>query len=541
MCERAARKTRGLKPPISKRRWYAGLKARSTRAFQACSTRSLAFLSAGLLLLLLGCGRKPDPGTLVMIIESSPTNLDPRVGVDAQSERIGELLFDALVRRDDHFNVKPALADSWEIPDPRTYIFHLHHGVHFHNGQPLTARDVKWTFDSLLTGKIRSSKASTYKWVDHIDAPDDHTVVFHLKETFASLLWNLSDGAIGIVPYGSGEEFTRAPIGSGPFRFVSAQQDKEVLIERNPDYWGTPAKLDRVLFKVIPDPTTRALELRKQSADVAINALTADTVLTLRKDPDLTVMEAPGTIYSYLALNLRDPILKDVRVRRAIAYAIDVQPIIHYIWRDEARPAYSVLPPQHWAYDADVAKYPHDPARARELLDAAGYKPIDGVRFHVTMKTSTEESTRLLAAVLQQQLRDVGIALDIRTFEFATFYADISKGAYQIHSLRWIGGNQDPDIFEAIFDSSSFPPKRSNRTFYSNPRVDALIHEGRTTLDQEKRKAIYFEIQQILAEDLPYINLWNFDNVLVHTNRVHGIELNPAGNYDFLRTAELAH
>jgi peptide/nickel transport system substrate-binding protein len=252
-------------------------------------------------------------------------------------------------------------------------------------------------------------------------------------------------------------------------------------------------------------------------------------------------MQAPGTIYSYLALNLRDPILKDVRVRRAIAYAINVQPIIHYIWRDQAQPAYSVLPLEHWAYDENVVKYPHDPERARQLLDEAGYRPVNGIRFHVTIKTSTEESPRLLAAVLQQQLRDVGIALYIRTFEFATFYADISKGAYQMHSLRWIGGNQDPDIFEAIFDSSSFPPKRYNRTFYSNPRVDALIREGRTTLDQQKRKAIYFEVQQILAEDLPYINLWNFDNVLVHTNRVHDIELSPAGNYEFLRTAELAH
>ena len=252
-------------------------------------------------------------------------------------------------------------------------------------------------------------------------------------------------------------------------------------------------------------------------------------------------MESPGTIYAYLAMNLRDPILKDVRVRHAIAYAINVQPIIHYLLRDQAQPAYSVLPPQHWAYDGEVEKYPHDPARARQILDDAGYRPVNGIRFHITMKTSTEESTRLLAAVLQQQLREVGIALDIRSFEFATFFADITKGAYQFHSLRWIGGNLDPDIFEHIFGSNSFAPKRANRTFYSNPRVDELIAEGRSTIDQQKRKAIYDEIQQILAEDLPYINLWYLDNVLVHTNRVHGIEISPSGNYDFLRTAELTH
>jgi peptide/nickel transport system substrate-binding protein len=494
-----------------------------------------------LILSLTGCARKPDPNTLVMVIESSPTNLDPRVGVDAQSERIDTLLFDSLVHRDDHFNLQPWLADSWEIPNAQTYIFRLHHGVRFHNGQPLTARDVKWTFDSLLSGKIRSAKTSTYAPVDRIDAPDDYTVVFHLKEPFAPMLWNLSDGAIGIVPYGSGDDFNRKPIGSGPFRFVRAQMDKEVVIERNPEYWAMPAKLERVEFKVIPDATTRALELRKRSADIALNSLVADTVVALERDRELTVTKSDGTIYAYLAMNLRDPILQDVRVRHAIAYAINVEPIIHYLLRDQARPAYSILPPQHWAYDGDVAKYPHDPARARQILDDAGYRATNGIRFHLTMKTSTDESTRLLAAVLQQQLREAGIALDIRTFEFATFFADVTRGTYQIHSLRWVGGsNLDPDIFEHVFDSDSFAPKRANRTFYSNPRVDELIREARGTVDQQKRKTIYDEVQRILAEDLPYINLWYLDNVLVHTNRVRGIELSPSGNYDFLRTAELA-
>ena len=436
-------------------------------------------------------------------------------------------------------NLKPWLAERWEIPDPQTYVFHLRQGVKFHDGQPLTSRDVKWTLDSLLTGKIRSSKAAAYSKVASVDAPDAATLVIRLKEPQASLLWNLSDGAIGIVPYGSGESFNQHPIGSGPFRFVSAAQEKNVVIERNPDYWADKAKLERVEFKVIPDATTRALELRKHSADVAINSLTADTVLALRKDPGLEVMQAPGTIYAYMALNLRDPVLKDVRVRQAMAQAINVQPIIEYLFRGEAQPAYSILPPEHWAYDGDVKRYPYDPAKARQMLDEAGYDAKDGVRFRITMKSSTDETTRLMAAVLQQQLREVGIALDIRTFEFATFFSDITKGAYQMYSMRWIGGNQDPDIFEYVFDSASFPPKRANRTFYSNPRVDELIREGRTTLDQEKRKAIYAEVQQIVAVDLPYINLWYLDNVLVHTRRVRGIEMNPAGNYDFLRTAEI--
>ena len=166
--------------------------------------RSLRFfVLIALLVPLFACSKPRDLDTLVMIIESSPANLDPRVGLDAQSERIDELLFDALVHRDEHFDLHPWLAERWETPNPVTYVFHLRHGVQFHDGRPLTARDVKWTFDSMLQGKIRTAKAATYRYVDAVEARDDFTIVFHLKQAFATLLWNLSDAAIGIVPYGA--------------------------------------------------------------------------------------------------------------------------------------------------------------------------------------------------------------------------------------------------------------------------------------------------------------------------------------------------
>ncbi len=491
------------------------------------------------ILCLLSCSAGPDPDTLVMLIESSPTNLDPRVGVDAQSERIGSLIFDDLLTRGDDLGVAPGLAERWEIPDPLTYVFHLHHGVKFHDGRPLTARDVKWTFDSLLTGNIISTKKATFRFVDHIETPDDFTVIFRMKEPDAALLWNVSDGAIGIVPYGSGNEVTAHPVGSGPFRFVSGETDREVIIERNEDYWGEKAKLARVRFAVVPDATTEALELRKQSGDLSINFLTSDTVATLQREPYLAVEHGPGTEIQYLGFNLRDPILKDVRVRQAIAFALDFRPMIEYLWHGWAQPAHSVLPPQSWAYNGNVPWYQHDPARARELLDAAGYPEINGVRFRLTMKTSTVESTRLMVAVIQQQLREVGIALDIRSFETATFLADVSRGAFQMYGLRWVGGNQDPDIFY-IFHSSRFPPNGSNRGRYSNPQVDALIDHARREVDPAVRKPLYAEVQRIVAQELPYIDMWYLDNVLVHNKRVRNLKLNSAGNYDFLRTAELA-
>ena len=487
----------------------------------------------------LSCSHKPDPNTLVMLIESSPTNLDPRIGVDAQSERIDNLIFDDLLSRGENLDVAPGLAERWEIPDPLTYIFHLHHGVKFHDGRALTSRDVKWTFDS-LEGKVRTTKTAVYRFVDHIDAPDDYTVIFHMKEPTATLLWNLSDGAIGVVPYGSGAETTTHPIGSGPFKFVSAETDKEVILERNDNYWGEKPKLSSVRFAVVPDATTRALELRKGSGDATINALTPDTVLTLQRDPSLAVERAPGTVLAYMGFNLRDPILRDVRVRQAIAYSFDRTPMIEYLWRGEAQPARSILPPQSWAYNGNVPAYDHDPEKARQLLDSAGYPAVNGIRFHLTMKTSTDENTRLMVAVMQQQLREVGIALDIRTFEFATFFADVTHGAFQLYSLRWIGGNEDPDIFEYAFHSAKFPPNGANRGYYSNPKVDTLIDQARREVDQNKRKKTYAELQMILADELPYIDLWYLDNVLVHNKRVRNLQLNPAGNYDFLRTAELA-
>ena len=496
-------------------------------------------LLAAFLAVQLGCSRPPGADTLVMIIESSPANLDPRVGLDAQSERIDELLFDALVHRDQHFNLHPWLARSWETPNPLTYVFHLRTAVRFHDGRPLTARDVKWTFDSMLQGKVRTAKAATYRSVESIETPDDATVVFRLRQPFAALLWNLSDAAIGIVPYGTLNELASRPVGSGPFRFVSADQDKDVVIERNPDYWGDKPKLPRVRFAVVPDTTTRVLELRKGSADVAINALTSDMIVALRQDKNLQVITAPGTIYAYLALNLRDPVLRDVRVRQALACAINRAPMIHYLWRDLARPAASVLPPQSWAYDPGVPTYDYDPARSRQLLDAAGYPTRNGVRFRLTMRISTDESARLMAAVLQQQLRQVGIALDIRTFEFATFFSDVTRGAFQIYPLRWIAGNEDPDIFEYVFSSTRTPPQGANRSYYSNPEVDGLIESARGESDQQKRKVLYSQIQRALARDLPYINLWYLDNVLVHSSRVAQLRLNPSGNYDFLRFAEL--
>jgi peptide/nickel transport system substrate-binding protein len=491
------------------------------------------------ILSLTGCGAThPSPQTVTMLIESSPTSLDPRIGVDAQSEHISSLIFDSLVHKNAHFNLDPWLATSWETPDPLTYRFHLRTDVHFHNGKPLTATDVKYTLDSMRNGTVITAKAGALARIDHVDAPDAATVVIHLKQPDAALLWNLSDGAIGIVPAGSGGDFAFHPIGSGPFRFVSQLQDDEVIIERNDHSWQPRPAIARIRFAVVPDAITRALELEKGSADVCINCLTADMVSALIKRPNLQVESGPGTNLNYISFNTQDSLLRDIRVRQAIAYAMNRPLIISSLWRGRAQLAESLLPPEHWAWTGDVQQYPYDPAKANTLLDAGGWKRgNDGVRFHLTMKTSTDETSRLLAMILQQQLRDIGIALEVRSFEFATFYADISKGAFQMYTLRWLGGNEDPDIFGYAFDSHRTPPRGANRGRYVNAALDELIKEGATSSDQALRRTDYVKVQQILAAELPSINLWYLDAVLVHTRRLQNIHISSSGNFDFLRTA----
>ena len=309
-------------------------------------SRHLWFALGLMLLTSAGCAPHRDPNTLVMVIEQSPSNLDPRIGTDSQSERIAGLIFDSLVRKDDHFNLQPWVAEKWEMRDPQTYIFTLRQGIHFHDGRALTSRDVKWTLDSLTNGSVVSLRAAAYRHVTKVEAPDDATLIIRLSEPDATLLWNLSDGAFGIVPYGSGKELARNPIGSGPFKFVQLDPDNQVLLDRNDNYWATPPKIAHVRFNIVPDATTRALELRKGSADVAAtNSISADLVNTLRRDPKLEVLRQPGTSLLYLAFNLRDPILKDVRVRQALAYAIDRQPVLTALFGGYGRLADSVLPP----------------------------------------------------------------------------------------------------------------------------------------------------------------------------------------------------
>ncbi|HVB33380.1 MAG TPA: ABC transporter substrate-binding protein [Patescibacteria group bacterium] len=509
-----------------------------------CALALAAALATG----LAGCAIRaagPSPGTVVFLIESTPVNLDPRIGTDAQSQYLDSLIFSSLVGLDAHMDIVPDLATSWETPDPLTYIFHLRRGVHFQNGQSLTSADVKYTFDSILSGAVKTPKLGSYSIIRQVDTPDPWTVVFHLRKPYASFLWDLARPAIGIVPRPAAP--ARAvnpaehPIGTGPFRFVRLVPDEEVVLERNADYFGQPPKIDRVIFRIVPDETTRALELRKGSADIALNSLTPDTVNALAHTRTVRVSEQPGTNLAYIGYNCTDAILRHARVRQALAYATNRPEIIRYLLRGQARIAYSLLPPGNWAYDPSIPHYDFDPARANRVLDEAGFpRGPGGIRFHLTLKTTTEETSRQFGAVLQQQWRQVGVALDLRSLEFGTFYADITRGSFELYLLRWIGANNDPDFLYYVFDSRQIPPAGANRGRYDNPELDRLLDQARIEPGRQEQKKLYAEAQEIIARDQPYLTLWYLDNVAVHSDRVEDIQMGPAGGFDFLTSIFLS-
>lgn len=502
--------------------------------------KALALLT---LAVIPGCQQpRNDSQTVVVAIENSPNSLDPRVGTDAMAERIGGLLFDALVKKDEHFQMQPWLATNWSQPDPQTWIFHLRDGVRFEDGRALTAEDVAWTINSLIDGSLLTSKAGAFSHVARVEATDRLTVTIRMKSADASLLFNLSDGLFGVVPKGAGKDFAFAPVGSGPFRFVSAEQDKEVVVERNPTYWGPEPKIERVRFAVVPDAVTVALELEKSSVDIASNELTLDLVHALESRPGLKVETAPGSPVMYLNFNVTKGPLADERVRQAVACAMDRQAIIDAVWRGKARLADTLLPAGHWAsaQSGQLEHWPHDVGRAKALLEAAGYKQDQhGIRLRLEMKTSTDETTRLLAEILQSQLAEAGIALTLRSSEFGTFYSDVTAGRFEMYALRWIGSNEDPDIFRYAYGSDRFPPKGGNRGHYSNPQVNALLTAAAATTDEPTRRADYIQVEQILARQLPGIPLWYPNNEVIHTTRMINVVPRVDGSFGFLRDASV--
>ena len=494
---------------------------------------------AALALLAAACTARPaaPPGYLTVALVNSPNSLDPRVGTDDVSTRLHYLIFSRLLTIDDRLRVTGGLATHWDMPDDRTYLVHLRRGVRFHDGRELTSADVVYTFESFLDPDFVSGWKGGYRLLKAVGAAGRYTVRFSLSEPFGSFPAQL---VMPVVPAGSGDTLATRPVGTGPYRFVSAAVDDHVTLEAFADHVDGPPANAGLIFRVIPDDIMRALELRKGTVDLIVNDLAPDLVHQLDGDDRVAVSESPGTDYQYIGLNLRDPLLRDRRVRHALGYAIDREALVTHLRRGWAAPAAGVLPPLSWAYEPDVFTFAHDPARARRLLDEAGYPDPDGdgpaARFWLSLKVSSREDSRLQAAVIQEDLRKIGVALDLRTYEFATLYADILQGNFQLYTLQWIGSAvADPDILRRVFHSSQVPPSGFNRGHYRNQAVDRVLDRATTSTDDDERARLYREAQRLIALDAPYISLWYKTNLAVYRAGLRHVQIGPTADSIFLR------
>ena len=496
--------------------------------------RGLRTLGIAILVLGVGACAKSESrssGVVSAAIDTNPVSLDPRVATDALSLHVIGLLFNGLVRVDEHFQIIPDLAERWGQPDEQTYIFHLRRGVRFHHGRELTAEDVRYTFESLKT--VGSAHAAILEELQKIQVLDRYRVAFHLKRSFGPILYHLT---MGIVPAdrARGEGFGQEPVGTGPFQFNRWEQDDRVEVKAFADYFDGKPRIERLSLRVIPDATIRFFELKKGTIDLLLGSLPPEVMPLVEALPGIQVARVPSSNYTYLGFNLRDPILSDVRVRRAIAHAIDREGLIVHLLRGQAIPATGLLSPQHWAYEPHVKIFPYDPEKARRLLDNAGYPAQGGMRFRLTFKATTSELSRAIAEAIQYQLSQVGIRVEIRSYEWGTFYADIKSGNFQLYVLTWVGIT-DPDYYHYIFHSASVPPQGANRGHYHDAEVDRLLVAGRETADWSKRKAAYRRIQQILAQDLPYFSLWHEIRWAAYKGWIVGFSLMPGGDFTPLK------
>ena len=497
--------------------------------------RSLLVVALTGVLAACGAARHAPDGYLVVALANSPTNLDPGIGTDEASQKLHQLLYRSLMKTDEQLRVVPDLATRFETPDSQNYTAEIPAGVRFHDGREMTAEDVAFTFRRFLDKGFTSPRRGAYAALASVDVTGRYTVVFRLKAPSASFPINL---IMGIVPVGTGPSAVRQPIGSGPYRLERFALDDHVSLAAFPDaYGGAPANRG-LIFKVVPDDTMRGLELRNRSVDLVVNDLSPDIVHDLRSVPGLKVVTAPGTDYAYLGFNLRDPVLADRRVRWAIAQAINTADIVTHLRRGLARTATGIVPSMSWAAASDVRAYATDREAARRLLDEAGYPDPDGEgprpRLRITLKTSTAEAYRLQAAVIQSQLAEVGIALELRSYDFTTLMADVNKGNVQLYTLQFVGVT-DPDMLRRVFHSTQMPPNGFNRVGYKSTEVDALIDRATLALDERERRELYGRVQQLVADDAPYLSLWARTNVAVAQADLEGIALTPTAEFTFLR------
>jgi peptide/nickel transport system substrate-binding protein len=483
-------------------------------------------------------------GTLTIVRPTDPVSLDPNLETTAPGAWVYFNMLEGLLTLDETMQIKPVLATSYEVLSPTKVRFKLRPGVKFHDGTPFNAAAVKFTFDRALRGNPPARWASLAGSLAGAEVVDDLTVDVVTREPYGPILRTLAMYCMGIVSpaavHKMGADFSRAPVGTGPFKFVEWKTNTHVIIERHPDYWGDPALVDRVVFRVVPEEGARMIALQTGDADMVLFPSPAQ-LQALRRDARYTVHETTGIRVVFAGLHAGLPPLHDVRVRQALLHAVDRKAILDNIMEGSAGPARGVLAPGVFGYkDMQLDRlYPFDRAKAKALLAQAGWAPgPDGI----LQKGGQRLSLSWLGArgrypkdgeiteAIQAMLKDVGVEAKVQILEWGAVFQQVRSNPFNHHlfTLGWVTSNADADYsLYPLFHSKQVPPTGWNTSRYANPRVDALVEQARRSLNQTEREKLYGEVQDILAKEMVWIPVYTTKEIIVTRAGVKGFSIHP--------------
>jgi peptide/nickel transport system substrate-binding protein len=472
------------------------------------------------------------------------STLIPTLATDSSSHTVAAQIYNGLVKYDKNLNIVGDLAERFSVSSNGLQItFHLRRGVKWHDGFPLTSRDVLYTYRVIIDPKTPTAYSEDFKQVKNFSAPDDYTVRVTYAAPFAPALasWGASILPAHLL---EGKDITRSPlsrkpVGTGPYRFREWVAGQKIVLDANADYFEGRPYISRYIYRIIPDTSTMYMELKAGSIDLM--GLTPVQYARQTTAPTFTSRfnkyRYPSASYVYMGYNLRHPLFEDKRIRQALTAAINKDELIQGVLFGMGRKAHGPIVPGRWAYNPHVRDIAYDPLRAVELLAQAGWKKKnsegilvkDGKPFSFTILTNQGNQQRLLASqIIQQRLRFVGIDVKIRVVEWATFLKEfVNKGNFEVVMLGW-STTPDPDMYD-VWHSSKTKPGELNFIGFNNAEVDRLLVEGRSTFDLEKRRRAYYRIQEILADEQPYTFLYVPDELPVVSSRIRGVEPAPAG------------
>src|SRR5436309_7171073 len=516
---------------------------RPTRRLMMTPSRALASIIAVTMALALWVApvAAQPAGTLVVGLVAEPVNLDPPQVTDLNSNRVGRRIVETLVTfPEESTQIVPGLAESWTISkDGLQYTFKLRRGITFHDGTPLNAEAVKFSIERQINPNHPAYKLGKYPFANYffgnvkaVEVVDPSTVEFVLKEPRASFLAILTAGAASIVSPTAvkklGVDYALRPVGTGPFRYVAWDRGQRVVLERNAQYWKSPVKVERVIYRPIVEDQARLTELLTGALDLIVGT-PPDFVAQLENNPKVTLLKQVGAHLWYLGINNQKKPFDDKRVRQALNYAVNKEAIVRDVLKGTGSMSAGPVLPGTWGADAGLKPYPYDPERARKLLADAGYPGGFTTSMWVPESGSGMQSPIAMSTVIQSNLKAVGVTVNLQTMEWGAYLAKLRTKEQDLFALSWMAGNEDPDmVMYPLLHSSQWTPGGPNRALYKNEKYDELLHQARLTTDQKKRAELYREAQRILVDDAPRVFVDHEIHAAAHAKRVQGFKLHPS-------------